>query len=172
MLPIKIKRQLTSGFTLIEMIVVITLLGLVSVIASGFLLTSMIAGSKAEITKEVRQSGAYALSVMEGLIINAATVTCSDDFKTITTIDLNGYQNLFVCDENAGKIASNTATLQTDLTNTNVKISTCQFQCSGGSGKPTQVDIQFRVSQKDSTATRSEEKASIDFKIVVATKNH
>ncbi len=168
MLPIK--KKLKAGFTLIEMVVVVTILGIVAVIASGFLLTSMVASSKAEITKEVRQNGAYALSVMEGLVINSRSVGCgvSSPGPGISVTDLDGNVTVLACDTANQRIASNAAL----LTANNVVVSNCSFQCSQETGKPPQVTIKFTVSHKgQDTDLKASEKAVLDFETIVSGHN-
>lgn len=153
-----------SGFSLIEMIVVMTILGLVAVIASGFLLTSMMAGNKSEITKEVRQNGDYAISVMETLILSSRSVGCTANGTGVNVTDLEGNTTTFLCE--GTKITSNSAS----LTGSNVAVSNCQFTCEAEFGKPTAVGIGFSVSQAG-TNLRAAEKASMSFSSKVITKN-
>ncbi|HUV72185.1 MAG TPA: type II secretion system protein [Clostridia bacterium] len=153
-----------AGFSLIEMIVVITILGLVAVIASGFLLTTMMAGSKAEATKEVRQNGDYAISVMETLILSSRSVGCTAGQSGINVTDLEGNMTTFLCQ--GTKITSNSAS----LTGSNVAVSNCQFTCETDLGIPTAVGIGFSVSQAG-TNLRAAEKATMSFSTKVITKN-
>lgn len=151
------------GFTLIEMIIVMGLLGLISVVASGFLLVSMMASSKAQVTKEARQSGAYALSVMEGMILNSASVGCTPAENVINIKDFGGNLTTFQC--LSGQIASNGAA----LTAGNVEVSNCVFDCTITPGLPGKVAINFTVSR--AKGTRVDERASVVFSTQVITGN-
>jgi len=142
---------------------VVGLLGLVSVMVSGFLLTSLLASSKAQITKEARQNGAYALSVMEGLILNSVSVGCSSN--TLSVVDLNGALTTFKCDNN--QISSNSSI----LTSPEVVVSNCLFSCNSTPGRPTQVQISFTVSKTKGPNARFSEKASVPFSTEVRPKN-
>ncbi len=152
-----------GGFSLIEIIVVISIMGLIAVIASGFLLVSMAASQKAQITKEVRQNGNYALSVMEGMVLNSLFVGCSSP-NIIRTEDDQREPTVFLCSQ--GKISSNSA----NLTNDRILISDCDFSCESPSGRPTKVKIKFTASQSG-VGLRASEKASLIFKTEVVTKN-
>jgi len=162
-----------GGFTLIEMMVAISILGIVAVIVSGFLLTTLNGSGKAEVNKEVRQNGSYALSVMEGLILNAINVGCTAPPPTIYITDINGQVATISCDTTNLKIASSSAAGSVDLTASNVAVSNCNFTCTPLTGGPTKVDILFTVSQKTSGLTpRPNETMSIDFQSEVITRNY
>jgi prepilin-type N-terminal cleavage/methylation domain-containing protein len=160
------KLKENKGYSLMEMIVVISMLGLVGVIVSGFLLSTMKANSKAEITKEVRQNGDYALSVMQGMILNSLSVSCPNS-TTIRVTDLNNQLIDFVCNTAEGKISSNSAS----LTGSNVAVKSCSFSCTSSPGKPTRVVINFSIGNKG-TGLRPEEKSTINFKSEVVTRNY
>lgn len=59
------------GFTLIEMLVVISSLALLILAGSNLFFASLFGSSKSEAIKEVRQNGEYALKVMEETIKNS-----------------------------------------------------------------------------------------------------
>ncbi len=63
-----------KGFTLIEILMVVFLLGIIVVIGSNLFFSILKGASKAEITKEVKQNGDYALAVMERHLRNASSV--------------------------------------------------------------------------------------------------
>jgi prepilin-type N-terminal cleavage/methylation domain-containing protein len=155
-----------KGYSLMEMIVVISLLGVVGVIVSGFLITTMKANSKAEITKEVRQNGDYVLSVMQGAILNSLSVGCTPP-NIIRVIDANNQPIVFKCA--ADGISSNSA----KLTGTNVAVKNCDFSCPLSPGKPTKVIINFSIGNKGVDANlRPEEKTTVNFKSEVITRNY
>lgn len=159
-----LKRKIT-GFTLIEMMVVVSILGLVVVITSGFLLVSLTAAGKAEVVKEVRQNGNYALSVMEGMILNSRGVGCSGPEVNVT--DADGNLTTFLCKDN--KISSVSAAT-VDLTSSSVTVFGCDFSCENNPGLPTKVHLEFTV-QKGGVSSRPSEKASLEFKTDVMPRN-
>ena len=70
---LKIKN---SGFTLVELLVTVMIFGLISTALVGIFLNSIRAGSKADAIAEVKESGDYALGVIERRLRNAERVTC------------------------------------------------------------------------------------------------
>lgn len=167
--------SLVAGFTFIEMIVAISILGIVALIGTGFLLTSLSSSGKAEINKEVRQNGNFALSTMEGLIISSKSVSCPTADE-IDVIDTNGQLTQFICYDSAPdyKISSVSASFLPPityiLTADNVAVTDCSFICTTTAGSPTNVRISFIVSQK--TGSRPNEKASVSFQTQVNTRNY
>ena len=168
--------KLKAGFSLIEMIIVVSILGLIAVISSGFLLVSLMASNKAEATKEVRQNGNYALSVIEGLILNSTSVGCTGvSNEEIWTKDLENNLATVIFDSASKRIASFSGSLgvatSTYLTGSNVTVSDCIFTCVQDPGRPAKVVINFAVS-KGGSGARPSEKASLQFQTTVVTKNY
>jgi len=157
------------GFTVIEMIVTLSILALIIVIASGFLFSTISGGNKVEATKEVRQNGSLALSVMEKMILTSRLVSCpvAGNGKEILVQDQDGFSTSFVCDETGGKISSNSAV----LTGSNVFVSGCSFACTSEVGRPVKVSIGFTVSQRNASGLKPSEKSSMVFQTEVVAKN-
>jgi len=178
MSPIKNNKHCLShaaGFTLIEMIITISILAIVSVIASGFLFSSVSSGGKTEIGKEARQNGNYALSVMQGMILNSKTVACPTPVgKRVDVTDMNGKLTSFICDDSTNYKISSVSARNYDLTGDNVAVSGCNFTCEITPGKPSLVKIEFTVSQVNQTGVtpKPNESASLNFKTQVLTKNY
>jgi len=164
-----------NGFSLIEMIVVISILGVVMVIASSFLLVSLMASSKAEITKEVRQSGNQALSVIEGMILNSLDVGCTIGTTGGSGIWVKGIDNnlsTVVFDETYHTIASISANKTYSLTSTNVSVTNGSFTCGiKNPGQPTKIGVSFSVGI-GGVSSRPSEKAALDFQTEVVTRNY
>ena len=156
-----------KGFTLIEMLVVVSLIGLVAVTASGFLLVSLVSSEKATVIKEIRQSGNYALSVMEGMILTSVSVGCTAP-SVVNVRDKDQNLTSFVCQEGAG-ISSSSASL-VNLTSADVVVSGCNFYCSVEPGIPSKVHLEF-VIQKGTAGSRPGERASAKFETEVLNKN-
>jgi len=171
----KFKIKGRWGFTLMEMLVVVSLFGFIAVAASGMFLSSLQSSTKSEAVKAVRHNGDYALSIMQGMILRSSSVTCPADHQ-IAVVDNQGYSTSFNCIEpslgNPGKIASSSPTLSSDLTTSGVSVSGCNFSCTGGLGSPTKVSIRFTVSQYSTVILKSGEKASLDFETEVVSKNY
>jgi len=166
-------RGQSGGFTLIEILVVVFLLGIVVVIGSSLFFSILKGASKAEIEKEVKQNGDYAMSVMERMIRNAQKIDECASGNSITITSQDGNQTEFKClfEDGVGKIASGSGR----LTGKNVTLGT---SCPGSlvftcdlSKTPPVVNISFDLSQKETTA-RPEEKAQIHFQTTVSLRTY
>ena len=156
------------GFTLIEMLIVIMVLGLVSVIGSNLFIGTLLGSSKAEILKEVRQNGEYALGIMEEMIKYCANVKdCESNSITIKVGNDQAVTFKVLDDAGVARIASNSSYL------TSNKVKVVNFSVSCGTlvpGRPASVVINYSVEQKELTA-RPENKASMQFYTIVTTRN-
>lgn len=156
-----------SGFTLIEMLVVVTLLSTVGLMAVSIFFSTLRGGTKAELLKEVKQNGNYTISVMERMIRNARFITSSCDGTpqaSIKIVNPDLRETVFSCD---GQIASNSAFLTTDK----LVVSDCSFTCQEQSRGQKVVAIKFTLSQRGSPA-RPEERASVTFETTVSPRSY
>ncbi|MCX6726103.1 MAG: type II secretion system protein [Candidatus Shapirobacteria bacterium] len=174
-------RQLaeTKGFTMIEILVVIGILGIIAVIGSNMFFTTLKASNKTKVLATVKQNGDYALSVMgrmirdsQKVITNSETPNkiCEIGMNKIKVKRLDGSEIEFSCDQEGtvnGNIASNSAR----LTSSEVKVDSCSFDCSTkGEFYPQSVVISFTLSQATVT-TRVEEQALVNFKTTISVRN-
>ncbi len=167
-------RRRINGYTLVELLVVVAILGTVGFIATQIFFTVLQSTAKADLTREVKQNGDYALSVMEKMIRNAISldsvvnpcpftnrnslqITNSGNPLTTTTFSLSGNQ-----------IASTGGM----LTNAKVRANNLFFTCTKTAGKPDLIMISFTLTQANTSATRPEEKASINFQTTVSLRNY
>ncbi|MDO8551147.1 MAG: type II secretion system protein [bacterium] len=180
-------KRNNSGFTLIEVLMVVFILGIIVVLGSNLFFSIMKGASKAELTKEVKQNGDYALGMMVRMIRNAKKITVNSDgqtcslsmqkFKIInqddTTTELACKSDIT---DQVAKISAGTS----PLTGPNVTLT------SGGSGcpgtfsfscvqpsmlEPANVTISFTLYQKG-TSGRPEELAQASFKTTVSLRNY
>ncbi len=178
----------SRGFTLVEILVVVGILGIIAVVASNVFFTTLRSSGKTKVLTKVKQNGDYALSVMERLIKDSQEVITNTDNK-ICEQGMNylkfkrtdGGMVEFACLEEGtanGRIASNSAR----LTSSEVKVDTCVFDCScpaafpnctsqGTKFYPKTVTIKFTLSQVGATV-RPEEQATINFQTTVSTRNY
>jgi len=172
----EMKRK-KSGFTLIEILVVVGLLGIIAGIGSNMFFTTLRSSTKSKSLTMVKQNGDYALVVIERLIRDSEKVItnsdgslCTTGMNKIKTKRLDGSEVEFACKGEGtanGLIASNSAR----LTSNEVKLDSCSFDCSSRGGfYPQVVTINFTLSQAAVT-TRPEEQASVNFKTTVTTRN-
>lgn len=164
----------TSGFTLIEMLMVVFLFGLVMTL-SGALFSAVLKGSgKSEVTKEVKQTGDYAMNVMERMIRNAKTVSCpAGDATTITITDQKELPTIFNCITPTGLTITSIASNSARLTGDNVTVGspcTLVFTCDTSSSI-SKVTISFTLSQKE-VSSRPEDQARVTFQQTIGLRTY
>lgn len=164
MLPIKKEK---SGFTLIEVLVSLTVFVTVAFIGFNFLFSAISGSGKAEVLKDVRQNGSYALSVIDSVVRSASRLSCSKNPDSLTMWNPRGETTRFYLDDN--KIASGSSSLI--LTSSSVEVTDFLVACSTEPGKPASVDVSFTVS-KPGTDLRAGEKASQDFSTRIILRNY
>lgn len=166
-----------NGFTLIETLVVIFLMGIILVGGGGLFFNIMKGASKAEVEKEVKQNGNYAMAIMERMIKNSREVTvCPSSNDSLTIKNIDGGLTTFLGDN--GKIASFSGTSTLYLTGDNVAVSSLSFVCIY---EPTgiidlknirRVEIGFTLKPKGGTPEAPPETyAEIDFQTSVSLRN-
>lgn len=150
---IRIKN--TAGFTLIEMVVVISLVVMLMLAATTLFYATLLSNSKATVTQTVKNEGTYALGQMEFLLRNAVQLlpngagqTCAANMDEITFRSYdNGTTSLFAeTDPGDGqdKIASNSGVYLTSQTVDLIAGPT--FNCTQSSdGSSNFVEIRFTI---------------------------
>jgi prepilin-type N-terminal cleavage/methylation domain-containing protein len=184
---------LRSGFTLIELIIVVGILSLMSLVIAQVFFTTMKTNTKTELMKDVKQNGEYAMDGLSRMIQNAAGIegTCVDIAETqtptdeITVIDHFGTSILLKCVDigtpSVARIASVSGGISEYLTSDSVSLisdsgdltctsSPLQFSCTSVGGIPSSVGISFRLRQKN-TAQSVEESADSEFRSTVTIRN-
>jgi prepilin-type N-terminal cleavage/methylation domain-containing protein len=152
-----------SGYTLIEILIVIGILGIVAVIGSNMFFAILRNTAKSQILAEVKQNGNYALSVMSRMIRNARSIdACPGDSITLTNPDRE--TTTFSCE--GARVASNSGVF---LTSDKVLSSACNFSCAGTT--PETVTVSFTLTQA-SDEERIEEKATLDFRTTVSLRTY
>lgn len=149
--------RLCEGFSVIEMLVVIALLGIISAIVTQVLVISVRSNLKAEIQKEVKQNGDYAMAIMERAIRNATDVDvggCNVSSNHVTITNPDATNTTFTCNNAPKKIISSSGG-GVDLTNNRVAWNTtCTFRviCPTPPIRPKYVYINFTLTQAGVTA--------------------
>jgi len=161
-----------SGFTLVEMMVVVGILGIVTITGSTMFFSILRGSTKARVTQLAKQNGDYAISVMGRMIRNARGLlspTADSVTSSITIKNPDGGITVFSC--NSSTIASNGAS----LIGSGFKISDCSgvFDVKVGSEgiKPSVVKINFDLKQAGAES-RVEEQALINFQTTVTLRNY
>ncbi len=85
-----------------ELLIVVVIFGIMGLIASNSLFSLLRGASKAEVVKEVKQNGDYALSVMElkirnSLIVESVTPCDSTPRTSLTILNPDNTQTQFAC---------------------------------------------------------------------------
>jgi prepilin-type N-terminal cleavage/methylation domain-containing protein len=150
----KAPARLGRGFSLIEMLVVLSVFAILTVVMTQILFVTVRSAKKSDATVRVRQNLENALTSMERQLHNAVDIpVCPNpDTSTVTLEDINGQQTNFACVNigSNGYIASNSAR----LTSNSVIVTSCSLTCTGGAGTPTSVAI--NVTAVDANTSGSE----------------
>jgi len=163
------------GFTLLETLITILLFGVLGTVATVSLFTFLKGAANTEVTKELKQNGDYAMSVMEVTIRNATSITslanCSDigtyaNFITVTNPDATA--TTFTCSSSRIQRGSDY------LTNSSVSVSstTCSnmFFCRSVLGVPNEVIINFQLDQASTTDPLNQQ--TFQTKVGIRNKNY
>ncbi len=148
--------MLKKGFSLIEMLVAISLFVIIATVAAQSLGSGLRSSKKTESIGDVRENVNYAMSTMERLLRNARGCTATGSSNQLNYTDEFGRNVYFSCTTlgTTNFIASNAATLR--LTSPNVIwITNCPavFNCTDGvSGLPDSIDISITARHASVTA--------------------
>lgn len=145
-----------NGYSLIEILVVLTVFALLATMATQTILLTVRSSRKSEASIKARENLDNAVSVIERQLRNAKSV--SGTSSRIDYIDNLGASTNFECrnvsPSTNGYIASGSATL--NLTGNNIDLSTCSFTITPASvGVPASVSINLVGSEINSTGVES-----------------
>ena len=143
-----------KGFSLLEMVVVLSVFALLAVIYSQALILTLQGAKKSSNLATVRENVDFAMQIIERQLHNASEVTpCPNvDSQTLTYKDQNGEVSTFSCvavgESEAGYIASSSAR----LTSGDVAVTACSISCiedSPGLPPYVQIDLAARNTNVD-----------------------
>lgn len=127
-----------SGFTLIELVVVMAIFGFLAVVATNFLLATVATNTRITIENEVRQNAQKIMQDMSSEIKKAAcvyfdnnTLTISDSSAAIGT-NCSVVGNVVTFDFAGGVVTKNGKTISSDKVVFCTTTSTCGGSCTGG----------------------------------------
>jgi prepilin-type N-terminal cleavage/methylation domain-containing protein len=196
-LKFKIKN-FERGYTLVELLAVMSIVVVVGVIVAGILTSSLRGGSKSNVLDNVRQTGNFAVTQISkmisysrsfnGISTNGGfyTTNCTQVippppaptpapivYKYIKITAFDGGQTIFSCinDSSTGlpTIASNGASL---VDTSNVSVTSCYFSCSQSNfGQPPTIGINLTLSQNNPSSL-PEKTASVPFQTSVTIRNN
>jgi len=167
-----------QGFTLIEILVMTSILVIASVIATGIFFTVLRSNTKSRVETKLKEKGQFVTGVLERMVRNATGIADIDTYCTetgrssqeITIVARDGLSTRLVCDEANDQIASesaNSAILLSgvDLSGCNEFI-TCQWNGTG----PPKITIKFSLTGGDSSSLPYQS-GSLDFQTIVVPRN-
>lgn len=169
-----------TGFTLIELLVSIGIISLIILASTTLFFTSLKAKKKNSSLTTIKQSGDYALSIMNMMIRNAKDLNCSPP-NEITITNPDGETTTFSCQGHfhgcpsgisSERIASHSASASRDdcLTADNIGLLSCSFSCSQEIGSPSIVTVAFTLSKGNPDDILSY--ASQEFKTTISLRNY
>lgn len=166
-------RKYSSGFSLVELLIVVVLMGMISIMISEVFIMTIRSHVKSEIIKEIKQSGDFAMSVMESMVRNATDITvpsCNTNLQTFTITNPDGNDTTFDCSDSTA-IASVSAVRQS-LTSEKTTVALCTFRviCPPTAVASKYVLINFTLRQKDGSAAM-EQQASEEFQTTVVLRS-
>lgn len=194
----KKNQNFQRGYTLIELLAVISIVVVVGVIVAGILISSLRGGSKSNVLDNVRQNGDDAITQMSKMIIYAQSfngistdkITFTNNciqtippspspspspvqYKYIKITAFDGGTTVFGCnspiDIPPNTIASNASSL---IDTSSVSVSSCYFTCSQTNfGQAPTIGINFTLSQNTSSSF-AEKQATIPFQTSVTIRNN
>lgn len=150
--------KLKLGFSLIEVMVVLTIFSILAVISTQAILTTLTATGKAQSATRIRNDVDYALSSIERNLHNASEISVCpvSDSNVLEYVDDFGTTTRFSC-INVGEgqtgdsyIASGSAMIR--LTSQNTKIVQCSFACEPSTAN-TPVSVTVNISATDARKT-------------------
>ena len=158
------------GFTLVELLVVITVFALLLIVANQILFSAFRGSSKSEATTKVKREGERVLAIMErSLRSSRAIVSCTG--TQVTYQDLSGVNSTFAC-SGVGSGSGVITQGATALTVTDVDVSSCSFVCEsiGGVTKVVNIAVSF-AAKASASSPRVEERGNISFQTRVVLRN-
>lgn len=150
-----------GGFSLVEILIVISLFVVVSLIVGQALFSTIKGSTKSDLTIKVRQNGNYALSVMERMLHSATSISCTS--QLITYRDSNGADSALECKNNSIYL-NNNSLLPSDV------YASCSFTCPLEGGTTT-VNISAIFTQVPASGQTVQEKISVPLQTKVRLRN-
>lgn len=179
------KSKFKNGYTLIELLVAMTVIITVGLIVVAILVSSLRGTNKATSIENVRINGNYAILQISRMIEFAQnfegvypdsqglyTIACvpTTHYTNVKITSFDNGQTIFSCNlsQSPAVISSNSAS----FINTNdVTLTSCYFTCSRTNmSQPPTIGINFTLSQKSSSSF-FENQASIPFSTSVVIRN-
>lgn len=152
-----------NGFTLIEMIVVVAILGIILVTLSSTLFSILSGSSKSEVANIVKQNGEYVISVIDQTVRGGRDIVVSPDGSSITVVnpDGNGTTTQIACVADRFELTKTSSPTISDqrITSDKVAVSDCNVFTSIDTidNNPPGVSVNFELSQSAVAGKASEQ---------------
>ncbi len=164
-----------KGFTLIETLVVLSVIGLISAMGINFLSTITKGSTKTNITTEIKQNGNYVLDVMSYYIRNSTNIiSCSGSSISLRQWDGTIVNFTLLDRDDTNKINARIASNAGELTNgdkdSGINVTNLLFVCTSTT-QPT-VKISFTMTQSYWLPDRPEFKTSVPFETTLALRSY
>lgn len=166
--------RLQKGFTLLEILVVMSIVSVAGIIVAGILVSTLRGSSKVNIVSSVKQNGDYAVAQMARIIRSASSVNIlpcgnpSPAVQSITVTQIDTSQTIFDC---SGSTITSNGTSLLDTSSVQLVPSTCQLICSQQSTADVPViQIKFSLMQKNSS-NQPDQASTIPFQTSVILRN-
>lgn len=144
------KLNLNKGFSLIEMLVALTVLSIIAIIVTQAVVSSIKGAKRSDSDSHLKENLSYAISIMERHLKNARTATCADNNLTVNYTDANQTATNFSYNAAGGFVASGSASIP--LTGSNINVTSLTFVCTPQSGNtPPSVTINISAQDRNST---------------------
>lgn len=161
-----------NGFTLVEVLMVVFVMGIVIVVGGQLFFTILKGASKTELVKQVKQNGDYALGVMERQIRSAKKIdACTPTSLKIVNQDDGITEFKCLLENGVNKIASGSSTFTSDSVTLGATCPASLFDCSRSTLIPPKVSVSFFLYQKGSS-TRPEEQANLFFQQTISLRTY
>lgn len=150
-----------KGFTLVEVMVVLSAFSLLAVLVTYILLYSLRGTTKSEQTYNIRNQLDYTTEIIARQLRNAKDVNCTGTGVNYTD-DLGG-NAFFSCDTNTDveKVASGSGTIDSpddtyEISSSDVDLTLCTFTCTTPSSPEIFKEVLFKISGKSKVVQGAE----------------
>lgn len=139
--------EVKSGFSVIELTVVIGLLSMLALAMSAIMLTTIVSSNRVRTLTKIKQAGDHSLNQLQSLVRNArGIVLCDSVNSTGTIINPDGRETTILLENDTDgtpRIASNSGIY---LTPGDLKVANFGFLCSPSDDNPRLVTVSFDLS--------------------------
>lgn len=119
----KVKKK---GFTLVEIIVVVSTIGIIMMVVTGTILQIMKAQNRNRGSSEISEQGNWILSELRKNVFNSGNISCASDNLSIGITNLfNGASTILSCDLGDNAIASRSGKILRNLNSSSINITNC-----------------------------------------------